>query len=236
MASGSTNNINNRFQCYTTMSRITKHKLNKSVARYEPKKSRMSKKMIWTLILGGLMVASVFGIMFSSYNSGNDKLKYGEYKFEKAVKRLPSGMTQEIWTVDIDGKKAEFSYFPGDLEEFELDPAIGDLLARSKVVYLTFDPSTKNVGKFELMRLEMAESLADFGKYPVPGIIEEHEQYSQPIVDCGNATEMVPVVSLVEGNETNARLEGGCIVLEANEYSTTALKDRVIYSMLGIMD
>lgn len=218
------------------MSRITKHKLKKSVARHEPKQSRMSKKMIWTLILGGLMVASVFGIMFSSYNSGNAKLKYGDYQFERTVKRLPNGMTQEIWTVDIDGKKAEFSYFPGDLKEFELDPAIGDLLAQSNVVYLTFDPNTKNVGKFELMRFEMAESLTAFGKYPMQGIIQENDQYSQPIVDCGNATEVVPVVSLVEGNETNARLEGGCIVLEANEYSTTALKDRVLYSMLGIMD
>ena len=48
------------------MSRIKKHKLKKSMERHAPKKPFMSKKMLWTIIIGGLMVASVFGIMFSS--------------------------------------------------------------------------------------------------------------------------------------------------------------------------
>lgn len=218
------------------MSRITKHKLKKSVSKHEPKKPLMSKKMLWTIIIGVLMVASVFGIMFSGYSSGREELKYGEYEFERVVRKLPSGILKESWAVDIDGKKAEFSYFPSDLEEFELDPAIGNVLAQSKVLYLTFNPNTKSVGKFELMRLELAESLSGLGKYPMPGITSQNEAYSQPIVDCANATQAMPVLSLVEANETSARMEGSCIILEANEYSTTALKDRVLYSMLGIME
>jgi hypothetical protein len=74
-----------------------------------------------------------------------------------------------------------------------------------------------------------------FGIYSMPGVAEESDEYSQPLVDCGNATAILPVISIVEANETNAWLDNDCIVLEANEYTTIALKDRIMYAMLGII-
>jgi hypothetical protein len=209
------------------MSRIKKHKLSRHIEKEEPKKSKMSKQMIWTIILGGTMVLSVFGIMFSSYNSGNEKARYGDYKF-----RQSSGG----WVTEINGNEAEFNYLPQDLEKLNLSDDVKERLLGSKVVYITFNPNTKSVDMFELMRFELGMKLGEIGGvYAMQGVAEENENYMQPLVDCGNATSSVPVISLVEGNETMAYLDGDCIVVESDRYSAPAMKDVVLYTMLGIM-
>jgi hypothetical protein len=210
------------------MSRIKRHQLRKSGQHTAPKKKKMSKQMIWTIIIGGLMVASVFGIMFSSYNSGSEQEIYGDYTF----KRTGSG-----WATEIAGQKVEFAYLPQDLEELTIDQGVVETLAASKVVYITFDPNSTNVQKLELMRFELGNAFMQlFDMYAMPGITQESELYNQPIVDCSNATAVLPVVSIVETNETTARVEGGCVLLETEEYAALALKDRILYGMLGIIE
>ncbi|MBU2561320.1 MAG: hypothetical protein KKD17_03405 [Nanoarchaeota archaeon] len=209
------------------MSRIRKHRVKKALIRHEQPKKKMSKKMLMTIIIGGLMVLSVFGIMFSSYNSGNEKVEYGEYTFQRTAKG---------WTTEIGGKKAEFSYLPEDIEELEISKEVADKLKASKVVYITFNPNTKSVQKFELMRFELGNAMSQLrGVYTMAGVSEENEKYNQPLVDCSNATATVPVISITEGNETKAYLDGECIVLESDEYAAGVLKDRVLYALLGII-
>jgi hypothetical protein len=209
------------------MSRIKRHKINSEVARPEKKDRNASKRKMWTIILGAIMVFSVFGIMLSSYTSEQDSAVYKGYKFER---------TATGWVTEIAGKKASFYYLPEDLEKMDIAPEIKSL-AESKVVYITLNPAAKRIEQFELMRFELSESMNSlFGIYSMPGITQESEQYTQPIVTCGNSTEMMPVIALSEANETRAYTDGSCIVLEADAYSSNALKDRVLYSMLGILD
>ena len=209
------------------MSRITKHKLKKSVERRTPKKSIMSKKMLWTLIIGGLMVASVFGIMFSSYNSAREEMTFGDYEFVQ---------TRTGWATEINGRMHEFSYLPSDVEELNISEDVSERLKDLKVVYITFNPNSDMVQQMELMRFELGRAFAEiFGIYSMPGITEENEQYNQTLITCENATVSTPVINIVEANLTNAYVGGNCIVLEPNEYSAMALKDWVLYSMLGII-
>ncbi|MBN1543842.1 hypothetical protein JW898_00090 [Candidatus Woesearchaeota archaeon] len=210
------------------MSRIRKHRLKKALIRQEQPKKKMSKQMLMTMIIGGLMVLSVFGIMFSSYNSGNEKVTYGDHIFKQ---------TSKGWTTEIGGRKAEFSYLPGDIEGLEISKEITDRLKSSKVVYITFNPNTKSVQNFELMRFELGNAMSQLGGvYAMAGVSEENEKYTQPLVDCRNATATLPVISITEGNETRAYLDGECIVLESDEYASGVLKDRVLYAMLGIIE
>jgi hypothetical protein len=209
------------------MSRIKRHKLKKSVVREAPKKKGLSKKAILTFIIGGVMILSVFGIMFSSYNSGIEEVEYGDYEFQR---------TNTGWKTDIDGKKAEFSYLPSDIEEFNMSTEVVDKILDSKVVYITFDPNTTIIEEFELMRFELGMSLTQlFGIYSMAGVAKESEEYTLPLVSCVNAPAELPVISLTEANETNALVDGDCIILEVNEYSAAALKDRLLYAMLGII-
>jgi hypothetical protein len=208
------------------MSRIRKHRRTKSEAREAPPKKSMSKQMIMTIILGSVMVLSVFGIMFSSYNSGNEKERYGDHVF----KRSTNG-----WVTEINGQKAEFTYLPKDLENMNISTAAADKLRGAKVVYITFNPHARHVDKFELMRFELGNTLVQVaGMYALAAISENNSAYTQPIVTCENATAALPVISIMEGNETDARVEGECIILESDDYSTRALKDKFLYDLLEI--
>ena len=62
------------------------------------------------------------------------------------------------------------------------------------------------------------------------------EIYNQPIVDCMNATVYVPVIVMKEANETKAYLDGNCIFLESTQYSVVAMKDRILYAILGVVE
>jgi hypothetical protein len=210
------------------MSRIKRHKLSRSeqAAARAPEKKKMSKQMLWTIILGGVMLLSTFGIMFSSYNQGTEKVKYGEYTF----KRSSTG-----WTAEINKQKIQFSYLPADLENVNVSSEVSEKLLGSKVIYITFNPNTKHVADLELMRFELANSLSQlFGIYAMAGITENSTLYKQPIVSCENATATTPVVSIVEADKTDTRVEGDCMVLETDQYSVMALKDKLLYNMLGI--
>ncbi len=210
------------------MSRVKRRKPRKADRHKEPEKKRMSKQMIMTIIIGGLMILSVFGIMFSSFNSGSEQKEYGDYRFQRV---------QTGWTADIGGKRAEFTFHPSDLEDLNMSDEVIDRLKVSRVVYVTFDPESEGVGEFELARFGLSQALAGlFDIYVMPGVSTPHEDYDQPLVDCSNATAMVPVVSFVGSNRTAAYLEGDCVVLEADEYSAPVIKDRLLYGMLGIIE
>jgi hypothetical protein len=209
------------------MSRIKRHKIGKSIEKEEPKQKRISKQMIWTLILAATMIFSVFGIMLSSYNSGNEKATYGEYKFKQSGRG---------WVTEINGKDAEFNYLPQDIAELNLSADVKERLVGAKVLYLTFNPNTKNVDTFELMRYEIGMKLAEIGGvYTMQGITEPNDKYRQQTVDCANATATVPVLSLVDGNQTKAYLDGDCVIVESDRYSAPAMKDVILYTMLGVM-
>jgi len=210
------------------MSKIRKHRVKKGFVKKEKKKPLISKQMLWTFIISGLMIASGFGIMFSSFNSGNEPTEYGDYRFVR---------TQTGWATDIEGTKAEFTYLPAELEGLNISGDVKNKLDESMVFIITFDPNTKNVENFELMRFELARSMSmNLNKQTMPGVSVAHESYThQPLIDCLNATARMPVISIKETNTTDVYLDGDCIVLETNSYNAIALKDRIMYSLLGIM-
>ncbi|MFH1669698.1 MAG: hypothetical protein ABIA62_07265, partial [Candidatus Woesearchaeota archaeon] len=88
------------------MSRIKRHKI-RTLRHNKQKNERMSKQAIITILLGGLMILSVFGIMFSGYNSGETSDEYDGHDFKR---------TQLGWYTEINDQRVEFTYLPQDLE------------------------------------------------------------------------------------------------------------------------
>ncbi len=208
------------------MSRIKRHKI-KSLRHSKQKNKRMSKQTFITILIGSLMVLSVFGIMFSGYNSGEASDEYNDHKF----KRMPLG-----WYTEVDGQRVEFKYLPQELEVLDMSQDVIDRVKAARVMYLTFDPNSKIVSSLELARFELAKSLAmSFGIQTIPGIVEESDQYDLPVVGCENATAMLPVLVFTEANRTDAYISDNCIVIETDDHSAVAMKDRLIYGMLDII-
>jgi hypothetical protein len=101
------------------MVKIRKHKLSKKVRERQEKKKVISKEIIITIIIAGVMILSVFGIMFSSYNDQTQKETYNGLDFFNTV---------EGWMTKIDGQKVYFSYAPSQLETLEVSPQVISLL------------------------------------------------------------------------------------------------------------
>ncbi len=207
------------------MSRVQKRK-NKRKPAKKPAK-RISKQLIMTLVIVSLMVLSVFGIMLSGYNAQKERLDYNGYEFQR---------TAQGWMADIDGKIVQFNYHPTDLDELEIDKSVSDKLVNSKVIYITFNPNAKEVQTLELVRFEFENSFKEiFEIYTINGVTQESESYNLPNVACYNATALIPVVTVVASNTTKAEINHACITVEVTEYTAQAMKDKLLYMMLGIM-
>ena len=215
---------------YFRMTRISKHKFNKSLSQRQGRKKKMSKGVIITIILAGIMIFSVFGIIFGGYDKGSEIKHYNDIKFI---------LTEKGWAADIGGKKLAFDYFPGDLEEIKVDNRVKEKLRDAQVVYLTFNPGTKNVQKFELLRFNLQQSLLNgFNIMSIPAISIFNQTYNQPVITCKNATYLVPVINIIEtknATESGIGIKGDCVELVADEYSTKAVRNRLEYFLLGVM-
>ncbi|MFH1669081.1 MAG: hypothetical protein ABIA62_04085, partial [Candidatus Woesearchaeota archaeon] len=166
-------------------------------------------------------------IMFSGYNSGETSDEYDGHDFKR---------TQLGWYTEINDQRVEFTYLPQDLEALDMGQDVIDRVKNSKVLYLTFDPNSKIVQSLELARFELAKSLAmNFGIQTLPGILNESAQYDLPIVGCKNATAAMPVLMFIEAERTNAYVSDNCIIIETDDYSAVAMKDRLMYGLLGII-
>lgn len=60
--------------------------------------------------------------------------------------------------------------------------------------------------------------------------------FDMPIITCEDATPVVPIIYFKQSNQTKVSLEENCIIVEArNNIDILRIKDRLLYSMLGII-
>lgn len=221
------------------MAKVKKHKIRKHMTHNVEKTSWWTKQKVWTVILAGLMIFSVFGIILSGGGETREKLDYGNYSFKQIV------VNKEYqWTTEIDDNTYTFDYHPSDVEGLDLPQDVIDALTGIKSAYITFDPNIKNLKmleQLELVKYKMQQTLfKEYSIYLSPGILTENDNYVQPIVTCENATAYVPVFKFVESDNTSVYLDrnytqGACIVVESTERSALAVKDRILYSLAGII-
>ena len=195
------------------------------MARKQKKKNNT--KVLWSWIIILLMVSSVFGIMFGSFASSNEKITYKDFKFERI---------DDQWVTEIDDKEYSFSYSPNTLENLSVDAKIIDRLKNTYMMYFTSSPDDKYktaIASFEYsLGLPLAENM---NKYVYVGMTANNT-YGMPIITCMNATSTVPVLKLMTANSTKIYLEDDCIIAQtSSEYQYNVMRDRILYSILGII-
>ncbi len=187
-----------------------------------------SKKNIMSLIIVFLMVSSILAIWqgsqdpnaLPSYNNHDVSLDGSKYTIESDY-----------------GAISGYSY-PTPLESITLDPAFVQYLSSSSSILILFDPTDPLLPYIEVLRKEL--SLEDFPLFSTSasfGITQANESYSYPVVSCATTTE--PTLFLRTDNMTSTRIyqDSGCIVLQAQTWEELVyLKDRVVYTLAGIME
>src|SRR3990172_7351222 len=85
--------------------------------------------MIWTVIIGLVMVLSVIGFMYQP--SGESAEKYNGYRIYQAA---------DGYYVKINDRQVRFSYHPASLAQYAAEQPAIDSLKDAKMVFMTFNP------------------------------------------------------------------------------------------------
>jgi hypothetical protein len=191
----------------------------------EAKRAKRNKAIIGIITIF-VMVSGGFAIFADSLGGSNQNIvEYNGFEFEQNV--------QGMWDVEIDDMQLSFPYHPLELENMVVtgDPTI----VLGKEIYLTNDPNSRFA--VPISRAQESYSIfsdAVFGEVPMHGFSTETE-FEVPLITCENATDMIPVMSFEEGNESII-VEGNCVVLKSDEeLGYTRLVVRLLYSLLGVM-
>lgn len=192
------------------------------------KKSRFfNKQMALVIFIIGIMIFSIGGFLLSS-NPPSQTVRYGTYSFVR---------DGNLWITRINKLPVPFHFLPGDVSDLNISRDALNLLKNSRMVYTTFDPAIEDLSVIELARFEMREDFPNFFNiYVSDGVMTEDETYNLPLITCDNATTFVPVISFVEKNTTNVYAEEECVIIEGKGSDFLRVKDRIMYSLLGIMD
>ena len=199
----------------------------------QQKRQGLSKKAIWGIILAGIMVLSGVGFYFGS--DTETTYRYNGFKF-----------TQDINTGNLllhyQDKEIPFFDSPQNALQLETD---ADAIVKLKSVpqfYVTFDPNQEQLQTLDLVRFDIATTLAkDFSIMVGSGVLTNQTNQtayaSYPILTCSNATQYVPVLVLQYGNSTGlTRNDTNCFIASAEQQTDLVrLRDRILYSFYGVL-
>lgn len=195
-------------------------------------KDFFSKKNIVSLFIIIVMVSSILAIWQGASDS-NQVSKYNGYSIR---------ILNEKYQIETDTANVYGYTYPSFLEYIPLDKGYVNYLLSSDTVFILFEPADENIAVIEVLRSELAQQ--DFyilGKMVNFGLITANETYNYPVLSCSNITQ--PALYLhtinITLNITPSRIyqEQGCIVLEASTWQELLqLKDRLVYTMYGVME
>lgn len=197
--------------------------------RRKPKEKKVT---LWfTLFLVALMVFSFGGYLFGDSPS---KVEYNGFTFKA---------DQGGYLLEVGENPVAFSYFPGDLESLDFPQEAKMLLSGRPMFYVTYFPGAGLAQEFALAQFRMQSALSYAGVYVQPamdysGSVAEEEYSALPQVGCANATLFVPVILFngSESSQSGVSLDGYCLVVSADgKYAAAAYSERIIYSVLGVM-
>lgn len=197
----------------------------------ERRSQRNKKIMSYVLVL--LMVASVAGIYASTtQSSGQGDYVFEEYSFY--VRQEPSLGNQYVFALDGDKSGAYFYGLPQDTLRLTSEGNLSAMFGLAPFYVLTFDGDIRYASFFDQIRYELD---LYSGKLSVPAVFLENQSETLPVITCANATLETPVIELQISNETNIiTKDDGCIEISAKNADLGLIRDRLLYTALGIID
>jgi hypothetical protein len=193
------------------------------------KNNKKTYVVILAVIVAISMVVSILSVVVD--NQQND-LTYNKYTFQ--VVTLNDG---QYYRTKINDKMMDFTYFPSELEDINISSSIVTQLQQAQAIAFVFDPSIDkdNLVYADYARYDMQNKLT------VPmifGVTNSSDTYALPILDCVNATSGIPFLKLnisVERSIVTDQNYPNCIIMNAKLKDIIALKDRITYTIYGVM-
>lgn len=183
-------------------------------------------KVFLSIFLAVLMAASAFGIIVSNIGD-SQTLTYKDTK----IKQTSTG----TFLAKVGGTEYSFDYFPTYIERIDLDPYVTELLNQSTQVIYTSDETSPAAQSISLAQFGLDQLFSKVNKPTFTGFTTKNAK-NIPVATCADSTAQRPVIYFVITNQTIISTQGSCIVAEAqNAQDMIAVKDRIMYSYLGIL-
>ena len=183
------------------------------------------KQMFMSLFIVAIMSLSVLGYMFGKDSS--EPSKYKNFKFVR---------TQRGWEAKLNDQKLIFNYHPSQVEQINVSKAIIEKLNNSVQIYLTSDENSKNKQAIALAQFELSNIFSKYNKYLTVGFTDKNN-FNFTVITCANATAYIPVILFEKYNTTEVSESNNCLLLRSrSDQDFIALKDRILYGVLGIID
>ena len=204
-----------------------------------PKKIRLNRearrekrnKRLMSLVLTALMVLAIGGIWAANANSGPDKIMYGNTEFKLEI--LPEANNNYVYTTDVNDIGIYFYSLP--LQTFSVNSTgnLTALLRPAQYIALSSSPGLQYASLHDLIRFELSKYS---GKLVVGGVLTKNESSQLTQLTCANATIEMPVIELHESSESSILVEDNCVFINASNQQLALIRDRLLYSMVGIIN
>lgn len=190
--------------------------------------TEIKQKRRWGLMLFIIliMIGTSFSAFLFSGSPANEVVKHNGIKF--------TGNGQ-MWTAEINGKKAAFSFLPKEVEDIPVDGDVASLIQNKIEIDLTYDFNSTYSQSIALAYHQMGLTLANYGIYARQGFTKNNT-YNIPIITCEDSSLNVPVIYFQEGNSTKIALDGSCVIVEASSNQDfIRVKDKILYLLFGVV-
>lgn len=198
------------------------------------RKSDKKKKMIISFFLVIFMISSVGSVILYYGSSGQDNTEFdlelsnGEYTFKRNIDQ----QGYQFYEVSKDNIMFTVYNLPSDLSHLNIDKEAQSALIQSPQAIITFDPEDELIQLIEYIRFDLGQNLP-MTKNIVDATSEESDDYSLPVIDCGNETQ-APVIFLHGANYTNISMQDNCIDVHFEQQNTILIRDYLHYVLRGI--
>ena len=190
------------------------------------KKESNVPKILFSALIGLLLIASVFWFALSFSLSEDSSLEYGEIEFFR---------TQTGLAAEIEGEIFQFTYIPESVSYLNTSGA-SELLVSSPVSYMTSHPDDSFRELISLTIFDASRALQKKHGHSTLTAFTVENTYNLPVITCLNATPLVPVVLFNLTNSTSSvSVTDSCAVINFDsEDSLQRIHDRLVYELLGV--
>lgn len=195
----------------------------------EERREKRNKRLMG-IVLTAVMVLAIAGIWAANKQSNNGDYSYGDYKF--ALKAVPEANNNMVYTTKVNGQEVFFYTLPNEAERINTTNNLTALLQPAQAIVLSSSPGENYASLHDLVRFELSRYS---GKLVVGGTLHPNESEQLAFLSCANATTEMPVIELHEANSTSIVVENNCAVIDAPNSQLAVIRDRLLYSMLGIL-
>ena len=180
------------------------------------KKENNKGKIIITILIIAILVASTAGFLMTSEDDGNYKT-YKDYKIYQAQEsRYEISVNDQLYPID---------YLPEELENIAMPN-----FQLSDIVYILYNQSDGSLLNWQMRK--MSSVLLGFGVRVNPACKTEENCPNIPVITCKDRPS---IIELRLGNELKLFKEDNCLVLQGTQEDINKLADKIDLALLNVI-